>query len=311
MCVLRRVVLLASAASCEADPAWVEFFDFRNLEFDWIDVSPIRPGDSGAIPQLSSEERAQLWLSRIRPAPGDLQGGLRYSEALSMAEARLSDGEKRDIEVDLLRSGPAILATGKTDILGRVLMAFTMRRPDIGYVQGMNYVAAEFLVMGFRDVDVFNGLVYFVESLGDGYFYEEFPGFYADVETMRHIVETVDPDLHTQLTVLQQVEPHIPVFVSLLYDCLLTFFARPLAPAVLLRVWDAIFLHGKKAVFATVLALLRREHTCFVPRADSPMENFGCFQERLTLLRRDHVEAFLQDVALLLPRINLDQTRLD
>jgi hypothetical protein len=232
---------------------------------------------------------------------------LSFHEALRVLELQggVPRAQQRAINVDIWRSGMSIQATGKADVLSRVLQTFCIRRPDLGYVQGMNYIAAEFLVIGLRDADAFNGLVFFVEKLGKGYFEDGLTGLLEDVDRVEELLGRIDIETSMKIERLKLVDGNFPLLKSILSECLLTFFARSLTPAVLLRVWDILFLHGKDGLLATAVAVIGRQTDCFEVMVDSPLQNAKCFVSGWAKIDREEADDLVAQIARIIPLVQL------
>jgi hypothetical protein len=161
-----------------------------------------------------------------------------------------SDVAIRDIVKDVPRTQPAWFEDTQLSCLQRVLEAYAGWNPDIGYCQGMNFMAAVFVSLGFSDAESFIGLSYLVEEMCPEFHNAELSGFHRDAAVLDKLVQHFLPSVHEELA-----EIGIPISL-LAMDHLISLGSRnwPLASTV--RLWDVIFMEGSRAIFASFLALL-------------------------------------------------------
>lgn len=92
-------------------------------------------------------ENADQWLLHVMPDPRSAEGLHRTYQSL-LRRTPNSDDEKQ-IANDVRRTYPelGIFQKGGPDaeMLHRILSAFSIREPELGYVQGMNFVVASLL----------------------------------------------------------------------------------------------------------------------------------------------------------------------
>lgn len=82
------------------------------------------------------------------------------------------------------------------DTLRRLLQAFAVFNPRIGYCQGLNFIAGMMLVF-MQEEDAFWLLVTVVERLlPDDYFTRSMVGTYVDQYVLAHIVKKCLPRIH-------------------------------------------------------------------------------------------------------------------
>ena len=135
--------------------------------------------------------------------------------------------------------------------LRRILRAFTVMRPDIGYVQGMSYIAG-FLLMEnneYQSFVLFHNLVIKSQILT---FYK----FKADeiiqrLKFFRQAFLEELPDLWEYFEE-EKIDPR-----SYVYEWIMTLYTRALPVNVTKRVWDLFFIDGFPLLFKTALAILR------------------------------------------------------
>eukprot|EP01025_Chloroclados_australasicus_P047531 TRINITY_DN5338_c0_g2_i8.p1 TRINITY_DN5338_c0_g2~~TRINITY_DN5338_c0_g2_i8.p1 ORF type:complete len:666 (-),score=64.73 TRINITY_DN5338_c0_g2_i8:1222-3219(-) len=147
-----------------------------------------------------------------------------------------------------LRSGPGQRS------LYNVLKAYSIYNRQLGYTQGMGFIAA-LLLLYMCEEDAFWTLV----ALLKGVMHEPMEGLYTDKLPLfskysflfKRLLEAENPMLVQHLRKLQ-----VPAGV-ILPDWFITLYAYSMPFEHLLRVWDVLFLEGPKMLFRVGLALLK------------------------------------------------------
>lgn len=155
-----------------------------------------------------------------------------------------------DIVQDVPRTQPMSFKDAQVVCLQRVLQAYAGWNPTIGYCQGMNFMAAVFVGLGFSDVEAFTGLTFLVEEICVGFHRDDLSGFHRDSVVLEKLVARFLPSVHEELA-------SIGVPISLLaIDHFMTLGSRNWPLASVVRLWDVIFMEGSPAMFGSFLALL-------------------------------------------------------
>ncbi|KAI3658945.1 hypothetical protein MP638_006321 [Amoeboaphelidium occidentale] len=165
--------------------------------------------------------------------------------------------------------------------LMQVLQAFVVYRPDLGYVQGMSFVAAMFL-LNLDLFDSFKALANLIQRPFFTAFYllrEQDINRYFKVFSM--LFAEYLPDLYLCF-VKHSIEPQL-----FLIEWFLSLYARCLPLDIASRVWDCYFLFGEVFVFRTALGILK----LFSP--DLLNADYDVVVHRLT-----HVSQFVTEDAL-------------
>ncbi|KAJ3365699.1 hypothetical protein GGF31_008453 [Allomyces arbusculus] len=137
--------------------------------------------------------------------------------------------------------------------LASVLEAFAVYRADMGYVQGMSYLAA-MLLLNMDDYSAFATLCTMFRHRSG-----VLPVFY------RLDLPLVAKYFSVFSTLLAQVSPGLAAHFDriglrpefFLYEWFLSLFSKPLPLDMAARVWDLYFLDGDAALFRIAVALLR------------------------------------------------------
>ncbi|KAK9834030.1 hypothetical protein WJX81_004746 [Elliptochloris bilobata] len=134
--------------------------------------------------------------------------------------------------------------------LRRVLAAYSRRNPDVGYCQGMNFVAG-CLLLFMDEKDAFWSLVVLVEDLLPGYFSLQMLAPQVDQLVFKHLVEASFPRLAAHL---DKLGAHAQGVSTQWFLCL---FVNSLPLETCLRVWDVFFLEQCASIlFRVALALV-------------------------------------------------------
>lgn len=134
--------------------------------------------------------------------------------------------------------------------LRRLLAAYAVRNPAVGYCQGENFLAAAFLLF-FPEEEAFWCLAAAVEDLLPGYFDARMVAPQVDARAFGHLLRGAAPRLAAHLDALQV---DIPSATSAWF---LVAFLNTLPPEAWLRVWDLLFFERSAVVlFRVALALV-------------------------------------------------------
>ncbi|RLN49058.1 hypothetical protein BBJ28_00011465 [Nothophytophthora sp. Chile5] len=212
---------------------------------------------AGVPPHL----RGQVWW--MCSGAVDLQQNAKESyPALVERLHTLSKCAEMDIEKDLPRTFPVALrdsmrrsqelepGSDKFGELRRVLQAYSLRNPAIGYCQSMNFLAAV-LLQQMAEEEAFWVLAAIVEELTPQYHTRTMAGSRADQRVFSDLVTQKLPLLARHLRVLGvDFEP----FTLKWFLCL---FLNTLPFEPVLRIWDVFFCEGSHVLLRVGLALLK------------------------------------------------------
>ncbi|XP_038143432.1 TBC1 domain family member 12-like [Cyprinodon tularosa] len=243
-------------------PHWDSVKATRRVRELWWQGLP--PGVRGRVWSLAignelniTPELYEIFLSRAK------EKWRSYSETSSVNDnesdggASLADRESSLdlIKLDISRTFPSLFIFQKGgpyhDLLHSVLGAYTCYRPDIGYVQGMSFIAAVLILnleeaeafitfanllnkpcqMAFFRVDHDLMLKYFTAF--EMFFEENLPRLFSHFQT-----NSLTPDLY-------------------LIDWIFTLYSKSLPLDVACRVWDVFCRDGEETLFRTGLGILR------------------------------------------------------
>lgn len=243
-------------------PHWDTVKGTRRVRELWWQGLP--PGVRGRVWSLAignelniTPELYEIFLSRAKEKWRSYSETSSVNDSESDGGASLADRESSLdlIKLDISRTFPSLFIFQKGgpyhDLLHSVLGAYTCYRPDIGYVQGMSFIAAVLILnleeaeafitfanllnkpcqMAFFRVDHELMLKYFAAF--EIFFEENLPRLFSHFQT-----NSLTPDLY-------------------LIDWIFTLYSKSLPLDVACRVWDVFCRDGEESLFRTGLGILR------------------------------------------------------
>ena len=173
------------------------------------------------------------------PPPG-------YAALCQAAERNLGLRAKdsRQIEVDLNRSSVAVLPVPEADeeahraALRRLLRAWCVLRPEVGYSQAMNFVASAMLCVVEHDENAaFRLFAALLGRLPPDFYAEQPPlrGFTVEVDALLHLLERRLPSLGLTADALERVGEAMPLVLAKWF---LNLWVDVLPLPCLLGAWD-------------------------------------------------------------------------
>jgi len=182
----------------------------------------------------------------------------------SRSRAKFSSVAFSDLLKDVERTLPTFDffsdARGRgVHVLQRLLTAFSLHRPLIGYCQSLNFVAAliALVCQGAAEHLAFALLCHVLEARL-AYYGRSMIGCVMDARVLRDLVSFHEPDLSA---VLARQDVQVEHFASSWLLCL--FIHAPLALHQALRVWDLYLAQGETVLFHTGLALFHVHRNAF------------------------------------------------
>ena len=181
--------------------------------------------------------------------------GILSSKAKEALESEMHDTNIHLIHLDITRTFPdlAFFAPGGEchDSLFTVLCAFSTFRPDLGYVQGMSYLAAMLLLY----MDEFSAFQSLTTLMHRRCVYAMFTMEVAQMERIFDAFETLlDENIHDVSIHLQTLGIQCEMY---LVDWLMTMFTRSLPLDCACRLWDLYMLMGDVLLFRGALGVLK------------------------------------------------------
>uniref|UniRef100_A0A4W3K3E2 TBC1 domain family member 12 n=1 Tax=Callorhinchus milii TaxID=7868 RepID=A0A4W3K3E2_CALMI len=237
-------------------PNWETIRNTRKVRELWWQGVP--PSIRGKVWSLAignelniTHELYEIFLSRAKE---------RWKSFRETGSENETEGADREaslelIKLDISRTFPSLFIFQKGgpyhDLLHNVLGAYTCYRPDVGYVQGMSFVAAV-LILNLEEADAFIAfanllnkpcqlaffrvdhsmmLKYFASF--EVFFEENLPNLFAHLKT-----NNLTPDIY-------------------LIDWIFTLYSKSLPLDLACRVWDVFCRDGEEFLFRTALGILK------------------------------------------------------
>uniref|UniRef100_S4RWX3 TBC1 domain family member 14 n=1 Tax=Petromyzon marinus TaxID=7757 RepID=S4RWX3_PETMA len=184
-----------------------------------------------------------------------------FSETSSNVEAEVAATAEADreaslelIKLDISRTFPTLCIFQKGgpyhDVLHSVLGAYTCYRPDVGYVQGMSFIAAVLLL----NMDTADAFIAFANLLNRpcqmAFFRVDHGLMLAYFAAFEVFFEETLPQLFSHFK-KNNLTPDI-----YLIDWIFTLYSKSLPLDVACRVWDIFCRDGEEFLFRTALAIL-------------------------------------------------------
>lgn len=202
---------------------------------------------------LTSCPNAQSWLSYAKIPHQTATSYLNFLN--TPAESTFLKHTSHQISIDLPRTFPknAYFSKGKgKEALGRVLYAFANFNPQVGYVQGINFIAAA-LLWHSTEVDAFWLLVSLMEDYGlkENYL-PSMPGLGKHVHVVEYLVLHHMPDLYKHLL---NYNISVQMFAN---DWCLTLFACIVPYRSMKCIFDCFFKYSWSFFYKLVLTILNK-----------------------------------------------------
>ncbi|RLN51405.1 hypothetical protein BBJ29_000662 [Phytophthora kernoviae] len=198
-------------------------------------------------------ERAYMSLSGASEKQEN-EGAEYYANLVKEAETMETD-TFRQIELDIDRtfghSGTTVCTDSGRAQLRRILRAYSLRNPSVGYCQGLNFIVA-FLMLIADEEAVFWLLSVFCEDLYPGYYTPTMADIQTDMLVLKQLIAE-------ELPQLDEFTSEVGLPLELLgSQWLLCLFTTTFPSETVFRVFDCIFTEGSSFVFPAIMAHLRR-----------------------------------------------------
>ncbi|EPS70214.1 hypothetical protein M569_04547, partial [Genlisea aurea] len=177
-----------------------------------------------------------------------------YNDLITAVEGKTTSAT-RQIDHDLPRTFPGHpwLDTPEGHAaLRRVLVGYSFRDSDVGYCQGLNYVAALLLLVMKTEEDAFWMLAVLLEDvLANDCYTNNLSGCHVDQRVFRDLLSKKCPRIAAHLDAL---EFDVSLVSTEWFICL---FSKSFPTETTLRVWDVLFYEGANVLFNVALAIFK------------------------------------------------------
>ncbi|KAF9426075.1 hypothetical protein BGZ94_006966 [Podila epigama] len=166
--------------------------------------------------------------------------------------------------------------------LRRVLLAFSLHCPTIGYCQSLNYIAGMLLLFMNEEHSFWTLTVIIQNFLPEGMYDVTMEGANIDQAVLMTLVMERLPNIWTKFSngatsVEMDEGGGLPTVTLVTSHWFLTLFINILPVESILRVWDCFFYEGRKILFRMALTILRL-HEAEISKIDDPLEVFQVVQ---------------------------------
>jgi len=155
------------------------------------------------------------------------------------------------IDLDVPRTRSRWLGEAERIMLRRVLRAYAMRDPVVGYCQGMGDIAASFILLGLDEPEVLRGLCSMVQGCCPNYFCPNLKGYIRDMAVLEVLVRELLPS-----ETVQRLDCVGVPLRMLAADHFLTLASHTWPLGAVVQLWDLFLLEGPPAIFASFITLL-------------------------------------------------------
>lgn len=162
----------------------------------------------------------------------------------------------------------------------RVLQAFAIHKPEVGYCQSLNFLAAQLLVfLHGNEEKAFHMLNVITQTYFPGTHGASLEGANTDIGVFMDLLQESMPAVWRKLDDRPQgsLKSTMPTASLATTAWFMSALLNTLPPESVARVWDCMFYDGSKAVFQAALAIVRIGEPKLL-RARDPMEAFQVLQ---------------------------------
>ncbi|PNF31918.1 Growth hormone-regulated TBC protein 1-A [Cryptotermes secundus] len=136
--------------------------------------------------------------------------------------------------------------------LYNILVAYAHDNHEVGYCQGLNYIAGLLLLVTKSEDTTFWLLKVLVERIFPNYYTRTMDGVITDIDVLDELIRLKIPEVHRHVA---SVGLPWAVITTKWFICL---FAEVLPIETVLRIWDCLFYEGSKIIFRVCLTLVKR-----------------------------------------------------
>ncbi|XKL60024.1 hypothetical protein PGB90_001040 [Kerria lacca] len=241
---------------------------------------------------IPSSYRAQVWM-KISGA-----NELQIHQESDLYNTRLNSVLDSDvvqaIRTDLPRTFPDniyfIPLEGSQEQLYRILFAYAADNKNVGYCQGLNYIAGLLLLVTKDEEISFWLLKVLVDNILPDYYSRKMTGLMIDIEVFARLTKSKMPDLYRHVKSL-----NIP-WSLLIMKWFVCLYAEVFPTETVLRIWDCLFYEHSPILFKVGITLIN-----YFRKTLLGCDNFTSFIE---VFKKMPLDIFVLDCHYFMKRVN-------
>lgn len=222
---------------------------------------------------IPTEYRRNVWM-KISGAEN-----LKYTSSLTYLDLKqkavTNNTVLEAIKIDLPRTFPDNLYfTTHSQLpksLFNVLATFAHQHTEVGYCQGLNYIAGLLLLATKDEESSFWLLKVLVEQILPKYYISTMSGLLTDLNVLDELVLQYEPNVYKHI---HKINMPWAMGCTKWFICL---FSEVLPTETVFRIWDCLFLEGSKIIFRVALTLIKL-HKKEILKCDELGDLITCFR---------------------------------
>ncbi|BES95240.1 Tbc protein [Nesidiocoris tenuis] len=241
------------------------------------------------------EHREKVWM--FVSGAYEEQKKYPYDFYTDLVSARHEKELEDTIRTDMPRTFPENIFFNGTDPTGpnfqkqlfRVLVAYGHHNQNVGYCQGMNYIAGLLLLVTKNEESTFWLLKMLVENILPDYYSTTMDGLLTDIDVISELVKLRYPDVSAHMANLGLPWP---VITTKWFICL---FCEVLPTETVLRIWDCLFNEGSKILFRVALTIISL-HRAEIMACEQFPELSDCLKQIMKSPTTVHCHKFIDQI---------------
>ncbi|TRY59301.1 hypothetical protein DNTS_033541 [Danionella cerebrum] len=241
---------------------------------------------------IPCEYRSEIWMA-CSGAQDQLESNAGYYDSLLKIE---HDSKLEEvIRADMHRTFPDNIQFRVSsqpclqNALFNILLAYGHHNKDVGYCQGMNFIAGYLLIITKDEEKSFWLLDALLSRILTDYYTPNMLGLRVDQEVLGELVKMKVP------AVWETMKRHDVMWTLVVSRWFICLYVDILPVETVLRIWDCLFFEGSKILFRVALTLIRH-HQTLISQSQSLPEICERFKQ---IIRGEYVEdchSFMQKI---------------